>query len=75
METGWSGNPRRRPYHASHSHRDVWEMGYVVRRDDGLHFIHASERDGKVVEEPEVLGRYIKRHAKEVYGWRWIRIL
>lgn len=50
-------------------------MGYVVRRDDGLHFIHASERDGKVVEEPEVLGRYIKRHAKEVYGWRWIRIL
>jgi hypothetical protein len=55
--------------------RDVWEMGYVVRRDDGLHFIHASERDGKVVEEPEVLGRYIKRHAKEVYGWRWIRIL
>lgn len=55
--------------------RDVWEMGYVVRRDDGLHFIHASERDGKVVEESEPLGRYIKRHAKEVYGWRWLRIL
>lgn len=55
--------------------RDVWEMGYVVRRDDGLHLIHASERDGKVVEESEPLGRYIKRHAKEVYGWRWLRIL
>lgn len=55
--------------------RDVWEMGYVVRRDDGLHFIHASERDGKVVEESEPLGRYIKRHSKEVYGWRWLRIL
>ncbi len=54
---------------------DVWEMGYVVRRDDGLHFIHASERDGKVVEESEPLGRYIKRHAKETYGWRWLRIL
>lgn len=55
--------------------QDVWEMGYVVRRDDGLHLIHASERDGKVVEESEPLGRYIKRHAKEVYGWRWLRIL
>lgn len=55
--------------------KDIWEMGYVVKRPDGLHLIHASERDGKVVEEPEVLGRYIKRHSKEVYGWRWIRIL
>ncbi len=55
--------------------KDVWEAGYVVRRGDGLHFIHASERDGKVVEETEPLGRYIKRHSKEVYGWRWLRIL
>lgn len=55
--------------------KDIWEMGYLVKRDDGMHLVHASESEGKVVEEPEVLGRYIKRHAKEVYGWRWIRIL
>lgn len=59
----------------SEQDKDVWEMGFVVRRDDGFHFIHASERDGKVVEEPELLGKYIKLHSKEVYGWRWIRIL
>lgn len=55
--------------------KDIWEMGYLVKRDDGMHLVHASESDGKVVEEPEVIDRYIRRHAKEVYGWRWLRIL
>lgn len=54
---------------------DVWEMGFVVKRADGFHFIHPSKRDGKVVEESEPLARYLRRHAKEVYGWRWLRIL
>ncbi len=55
--------------------KDVLEMGYIISRPDGFHFIHLSEKDGKVVEENEVLGRYIKRRAKEVYGWRWLRII
>lgn len=55
--------------------KDVWEMGYLVKRADGMHLIHASESEGKVVEESEPLGRYIKRNAKQVYGWRWIRII
>lgn len=55
--------------------KDVFETGFVVRRDDGLHFIHVSEKEGCVVEEKEPLGRYIKRNAKQIYGWRWFRIL
>lgn len=54
---------------------DFRDIGFVVRRQDGLHLIHASRQAGKVVEESEPLGRYIKRLAKEVYGWRWLRIL
>ena len=53
---------------------DIWEVGFVVRRDDGWHFIHASEKDGKVVERPEPLAKYIKRNAKDTYGWRWLRV-
>lgn len=53
---------------------DIFEIGIVTKRDDGFHFIHASERDGKVVEESDNLARYIKRHAKETYGWRWLRL-
>lgn len=55
--------------------RDVFEWGFVVKRDDGFHFIHASKEAGKVVEEPETLGRYVKRNSKQTYGWRWLRIL
>ncbi len=55
--------------------KDVWEMGYLIQRPDGMHLIHVSEKEGKVVEEAEPLGRYIRRYAKEVYGWRWLRIL
>lgn len=54
--------------------RDIFEIGIVARDDDGFHFIHASPRDGKVVKEAEPLGRYIKRHSKETYGYRWFRI-
>lgn len=54
---------------------DFRDVGVVVRRQDGLHLIHASRQAGKVIEESEPLGRYIKRLAKEVYGWRWLRIL
>ncbi len=53
---------------------DIFEIGIVVRDNDGFHFIHASSRDGKVVKETEPLGRYIKRHSKETYGYRWFRI-
>ena len=54
---------------------DIFEMGYIVQRQDGFHLIHLSEREGKVVEEQELLGRYIRRRAKEIYGWRWLRII
>lgn len=54
---------------------DVLEAGYIINRPDGFHFIHLSEKDGKVVEEQELLSRYIKRRAKEIYGWRWLRII
>lgn len=53
---------------------DVLEIGIIRRRDDGFHYIHPSETAGKVVEEPEPLGRYIKRNAKKVYGYRWLRL-
>lgn len=53
---------------------DVFEIGFIVKRDDGFHFIHASEEAGKVVEETEPLGRYIKRNSKKTYGWRWMRV-
>ncbi len=53
---------------------DFYTMGFVVRRPDGLHLIHASKADGKVVEEPETLGRYIKRNVKKIYGVRWLRL-
>lgn len=54
---------------------DVFETGIVVKRDDGFHLIHASKRDGRVVEEKDPLLRYVKRHQKEIYGWRWFRLL
>lgn len=55
--------------------KDIYDMGYLVRRPDGMHLIHASASEGKVVEEPETIGRFIRKRAKEIYGWRWFRIL
>lgn len=53
---------------------DVYEIGIVRERPDGFHLIHPSKKEGKVTEEKETLGRYIKRHSKDVYGYRWIRL-
>ena len=53
---------------------DVYEIGFLKKRDDGFHLIHASEKNGKVVEESEPILRYVKRNAKTIYGWRWLRI-
>lgn len=58
----------------NHPEKDIWDMGFLIKRPDGLHLIHVSEKNGEVVEEVEPLGRYIKRNSKEIYGWRWIRI-
>lgn len=58
-----------------HAEKDIWDMGYLISRPDGLHLIHLSKKDGKIIEEAEPLSRYIKRNSKEVYGWRWIRII
>ncbi|MDE6340602.1 MAG: DUF1460 domain-containing protein, partial [Muribaculaceae bacterium] len=55
----------------SHPEKDLWEMGYLVIRPDGLHLIRVSEKDGKVVEEQAPIGRFSKRNAKEIYGCRW----
>lgn len=55
--------------------KDIYDMGYLVKRADGMHLIHASETARKVVEEPETIGRFIRKRAKEIYGWRWFRIL
>ncbi|MDE6071198.1 MAG: DUF1460 domain-containing protein [Muribaculaceae bacterium] len=55
--------------------KDLWGMGYLIERPDGLHLIRVSEKDGKVVEDSEPIGRFIRRHAKEIYGWRWLRII
>lgn len=60
---------------SSNPEKDVRDIGFLVKRPDGMHFIHASETAGKVVEEEEPIGRYIRRHAKDIYGWRWLRIL
>ncbi len=53
---------------------DMHEIGFLKKRDDGFHLIHASEKNGKVVEEAEPILRYVKRNAKTIYGWRWLRI-
>lgn len=54
---------------------DVYEIGILRHRDDGFHLIHMDEKEGKVVEEKEPIGRYIKRNSKLIYGFRWLRIL
>lgn len=59
----------------NHPDKDILSMGYVIKRADGFHLIHISDKDGKIVEEQETLGRYIKRNSKEIYGWRWLRII
>lgn len=59
----------------NHPEKDILSMGYVIKRADGFHLIHISDKDGKIVEEQETLGRYIKRNSKEIYGWRWLRII
>ncbi|MDE6237641.1 MAG: DUF1460 domain-containing protein [Muribaculaceae bacterium] len=53
---------------------DALEIGVLREREDGFHLIHPSKTEGKVVEEPEVLDRYLKRNAKRTYGWRWLRL-
>lgn len=53
---------------------DTYEIGILRKREDGFHFIHPSEAEGKVVEEKETIGRYIKRNAKKIYGYRWLRL-
>lgn len=54
--------------------KDIFDIGFIKKRDDGFHYIHASEKEGKVVEESEPLGRYIKRNSKYIFGWRWVRL-
>lgn len=54
--------------------KDIFNIGFIKKRDDGFHLIHATDKNGKVVEELEPLGRYIKRNSKYIYGWRWVRI-
>ena len=53
---------------------DTYEIGILRERPDGLHFIHVSQDEGKVVEEKEPIGRYIRRNAKKIYGYRWLRL-
>ena len=54
---------------------DTLTIGFLKKRDDGMHLIHVSREAGKVVEEEEPLPRFMKRNAKNTYGWRWLRIL
>ncbi|MBD5288604.1 MAG: DUF1460 domain-containing protein [Bacteroides sp.] len=53
---------------------DALEIGFIRKRDDGLHFIHPSTEKGMVVEEKDTFDRYLKRNAKRTYGWRWLRL-
>lgn len=53
---------------------DVYEIGVLRKRDDGMHLIHVDESAGAVVEEPLTIGKYVKHHQKEIYGWRWLRL-
>lgn len=53
---------------------DTYETGILRKREDGFHFIHPSAEAGKVVEEKEPIGRYIRRNAKKTYGYRWLRL-
>lgn len=54
--------------------KDIYSIGFLKKRDDGYHLIHASKRNGAVVEESEPIGRYLKRNSKYEYGWRWLRL-
>ncbi len=51
---------------------DVSHMGIVVMKDDGPHLLHASSREGRVVEEPRVLGEYLRKNTS-ITGARIIR--
>ena len=53
---------------------DTYQAGILVKQDDGYHLVHASQPDGKVVVEGDTFGRYMKRLAKHVNGWRWVRL-
>lgn len=51
---------------------DVSHLGIVVMKDDGPHLLHASSREGKVVEESRVLGEYLRKNTS-ITGARIIR--
>ena len=54
---------------------DIYDMGFVVIRDDGPHLIHLSPRTKTVVEEAETLQRYMKLMTKYFQGYRILRAL
>ena len=52
---------------------DIYDMGFVVLRDDGPHLIHLSPKSKTVVEEEENLQRYMKLMTKYFQGYRILR--
>lgn len=52
---------------------DIYLIGIVKMREDGPHLIHVSKEEGKVIEDPQILPRHIKKETKRIYGWRWLR--
>lgn len=53
---------------------DIRVIGVVVEREDGQHLIYLSEEDGKVVETPTPLPRWMKIKTKYFNGFRIIRL-
>lgn len=54
--------------------KDIYTIGFLKQRADGMHLIYASPKEGKVVEDSDPFGKYLKRNSKYVYGWRWLRL-
>ena len=53
---------------------DMTDIGFIRIENGKPLFIHASRKDGKVLTEPESLPEYMKLMAKQVAGYRILRI-
>ena len=58
------------PYKDGH---DIFDIGIIEMKEDGPHMIHVSPQSHKVVEEEEVLPRYMGLLTKYYQGYRIIR--
>lgn len=53
---------------------DIYDMGIVSKTEDGVHLIHLSPNDRKIVEEKEDIARYLGLMTKYFQGYRILRV-